>query len=284
VEVSNIRGKRNKSYIFFTILRIVLLVIIIVAFLFPIYWIFTGSFKTNAEFFSNPPKMVAEHYNFQYYINILKSPLGHKSVIDSLIVAIVGSILTLIISIPASYALARYKVGGTQISFFILAQLFLPPVIGLIPLFFIFKTIGLLNTYYVLFISYLFFNLPFAVWIMKGFFEEIPFDLEQAAMVDGHSRFRVFFKIALPLAKPGIAVIALFSFIFSWNEMMFASIFVRNAVKTIPPAILALAYDNLAIRGEIQALAIITLIPGLVLAVVMQKYIVRGLSFGAIKG
>jgi len=157
-------------------------------------------------------------------------------------------------------------------------------VIGVIPLFFIFKTLKLLDTYYVLFLSYMFFNLPFCIWIMKGFFEDIPVELEQAAMVDGHSRFKVFFKIAIPLARAGIAVASLFAFIFSWNELMFASIFGRNNVQTLPLALQDYIGSTGIAWGELSALATIAAIPGILLAIFMQRYIVRGLTFGAVKG
>jgi multiple sugar transport system permease protein len=157
-------------------------------------------------------------------------------------------------------------------------------VIGVIPLFFIFKTLKLLDTYFVFFLSYMFFNLPFCTWIMKGFFEDIPFELEQAAMVDGHSRFKVFFKIAIPLARAGIAVASLFAFIFAWNELMFASIFGRYNVQTLPLALQDYIGSTGVAWGELSALATIAAVPGILLAVFMQRYIVRGLTFGAVKG
>ncbi len=153
-----------------------------------------------------------------------------------------------------------------------------------IPLFFIFKTLKMLDTYYVFFLSYMFFGLPFCIWIMKGFFEDIPVELEQAAMVDGHSRFKVFFKIAIPLARVGIAVAGLFAFIFAWNELMFASIFGRYNVQTLPLALQDYIGSTGVAWGELSALATIAAIPGILLAVFMQRYIVRGLTFGAVKG
>lgn len=275
--------KNKKSNIIIKIIRIILILIVLVAFLFPVYWIIVGSFKTQGEFYSIPPRLIANTFTFQNYKNALTAR-GQKGILDSFIISIVGTLLTMIISIPASYSIARYKPGGTQISFFILSILFLPPVIGVVPLFFIFKTMGLLDTYYVLFISYLFFNLPFAIWIMKGFFEDIPVDLENAIMVDGYSRSRVFFKIAIPLAKPGIAVAGLFAFIFSWNELMFASIFGRNTVQTLPLVLQDYIGSTGVVWGQLSALATIAAIPGILFAVFMQRYIVRGLTFGAVKG
>lgn len=276
-------GQKAGKKIVFKIIRWVLILIVLVVFLFPVYWIISGSFKTQGEFYTNPPTIIPASLSFDNY----KIALGNreiKGIIDSIIVSVIATLLTMVIAVPASYAIARYKPGGAHISFFILSILFLPPVIGVLPLFFIFKTVGMLDTYQVLFVSYLFFNLPFSIWIMKGFFEDIPTDLEQAAMVDGHSRFRVFFKIAIPLAKPGIAVAALFAFIFSWNELMFASIFSRNAVQTLPLVLQDYIGSTGTQWGVLSAVATIAAIPGILLAVFMQRYIVRGLTFGAVKG
>jgi multiple sugar transport system permease protein len=276
-------GEKAGTKIILNIVRWILIIIVLLIFLFPVYWITSGSFKTLGEFYKRPPSMVPERLLLENFKNAL-SVRGTKGLIDSAIISITVTIITMIISVPASYSIARYRPGGTHISFFILSILFLPPVIGVIPLFFIFKTMKILDTYYVFFLSYMFFSLPFCIWIMKGFFEDIPFELEQAAMVDGHSRFKVFFKIAVPLARAGIAVAGLFAFIFAWNELMFASIFGRYNVQTLPLALQDYIGSTGVAWGELSALATIAAIPGILLAVFMQRYIVRGLTFGAVKG
>lgn len=263
--------------------RWLLIAIVLIFFLFPVFWIITGSLKTLKEFYTTPPTFFPAQLLFQNYLSAL-GVRGLKGLVDSAIIGIIVTLLTMIISVPASYSIARYRPGGRHISFFILSILFLPPVIGVIPLFFIFKTLRLLDTYSVLILSAMFFNLPFSIWIMKGFFEDIPIDLEQAAMVDGHSRFKVFFKIAIPLAKAGIAVASLFAFIFSWNELMFASIFGRHHVQTLPLALQDYIGSTGVAWGELSALATIAALPGIILAIFMQRYIVRGLTFGAVKG
>jgi multiple sugar transport system permease protein len=276
-------GESSGTLVVLSIVRWVLIIIVLLVFLFPVYWIISGSFKELGEFYQRPPSLIPKSLMLDNFKNAL-SVRGMKGLIDSAIISVTVTIITMIISIPASYSIARYSPGGQHISFFILSILFLPPVIGVIPLFFIFKTLRLLDTYFVFFLSYMFFNLPFCIWIMKGFFEDIPVELEQAAMVDGHSRFKVFFKIAVPLARAGIAVASLFAFIFAWNELMFASIFGRNAVQTLPLALQDYIGSTGVAWGELSALATIAAIPGILLAVFMQRYIVRGLTFGAIKG
>jgi multiple sugar transport system permease protein len=276
-------GESSGTKVVLNILRWISIIIVLLIFLFPVYWIISGSFKALGEFYQRPPSMVPKSLMLDNFKNAL-SVRGTKGLIDSAIISVTVTIITMVISIPASYSIARYSPGGQHISFFILSILFLPPVIGVIPLFFIFKTLKLLDTYFVFFLSYMFFNLPFCIWIMKGFFEDIPVELEQAAMVDGHSRFKVFFKIAIPLARAGIAVASLFAFIFAWNELMFASIFGRNNVQTIPLALQDYIGSTGVAWGELSALATIAAIPGILLAIFMQRYIVRGLTFGAVKG
>ena len=287
-------GRRDKSRTLLKLIRYLAIAIILMVFLLPVIFIFGGSFKTQSEFYDVAPSLFPKEPTLGNYISAFggektgtttgftaKGRLT-KGIKDSLLISIVVTLLTMMIAIPASYSLARYKPGGDQISFFILSILFLPPVIGVLPLFFIFKTIGILDTYWVLFISHLFFDLPFCIWITKGFFEDIP--LEQAVMMDGYSRFRVFFKIAVPLAKSGIAVASLFAFIFSWNELMFASIFTRSNVQTLPLVLQDYIGSAGISWGELLAVASIAAIPGILLAIFMQRYIVRGLTFGAVKG
>lgn len=284
MKADNLRaGEKAGIKVVLRIVRWLLIVIVLIVFLFPVYWIISGSFKTITEFYNRPPTLIPHTLLLENFKNAL-SGRGSQGLIDSAIIGVSVTVLTMLISVPASYSIARYSPGGQHISFFILSILFLPPVIGVIPLFFIFKTLKLLDTYYVLILSYMFFTLPFCIWIMKGFFEDIPVELEQAAMVDGHSRFRVFFKIAIPLARAGIAVASLFAFIFSWNELMFASIFSRNNIQTLPLALQDYIGSTGIAWGELSALATIAALPGIFLAIFMQRYIVRGLTFGAVKG
>lgn len=309
--------QEKKIFTLKKVIRAILIVIVLFTFLFPVIFIVGGSFKTQREFYITNPSFFPrssyrEQESFSTVIpekDLSSSPeeLGQisssqksiwfnytsiftragqrvkKGIIDSSIIGIVSTVLTMLISVPAAYTLARYKPGGTQISFFILSILFLPPIVGVLPLFFIFKTIGILDTYLVLFISYLFINLPFAIWIMKGFFEDVPEELEQAAMIDGHSRFKVFFKVAMPLAKSGIAVAGLFAFIFSWNELLFSSIFSRSTVQTLPLVLQDYIGSTGNPWGELFAASTISLIPAALLAIFMQKYIIRGLTLGEVK-
>ncbi len=289
-------------------IRVVFIVSILFMFLVPVVFIVGASFKTQREFYlTNPSVFPRSSYRGETqfsttitaqgkegegkkgiwfnYVSIFSRAGGRlkKGIIDSLIISIISTILTLLFAVPAAYSLARYRPGGDQISFFILSILFLPPIVGVMPLFFIFKTLGLLDTYLVLFVSYLFINLPFATWIMQGFFKDVPQELEQAALVDGYSRFKTFIKVSIPLAKGGIAISGLFAFIFSWNELLFASMFTRRTVQTLPLVIQDYVGSTGNPWGELFAAGTISLIPAAILALTMQKYIIRGLSLGEVK-
>jgi multiple sugar transport system permease protein len=246
--------KKRRGRILLKIVRYVAIVIILGVFLIPVLFIFGGSFKTQSEFYDTAPSLFPKNPTLGNYISAFGGEKGGittgftakgrltKGIRDSLLVSVVVTLLTMMIAIPASYSLARYKPGGDQISFFILSILFLPPVIGVLPLFFIFKTIGILDTYWVLFISHLFFDLPFCIWITKGFFEDITL------------------------------------------ELMFASIFTRSNVQTLPLVLQDYIGSAGISWGELLAVASIAAVPGILLAIFMQRYIVRGLTFGAVKG
>lgn len=206
---------------------------------------------------------------------------------NSLIVAVSSTILVLIIGSLAGYGFARFKPGGNFLPFWVLSMRMLPPIAFVIPIFLIFKPFQLINTFQGLAIAYTAFNLPYAVWMMKGFFEEIPIELEESALVDGCTRITVFLRIALPLAAAGIIATGIFCFILSWNEFMLALVLMRTKETfTIPVGEYVFYYGPTSGMkwGAASATAILALIPIFVMSVVIQKYLVRGLTFGAIKG
>jgi multiple sugar transport system permease protein len=260
-----------------------LLTFIVSLFLFPIYWIFIGAFKEKDEFFHYPPIFFVSNFDLGNFISSLNLG-GAKGVTDSLIIAIVGTILVIILALFAGYGLGRFKFGGDNLSFFILSLLFLPPIIAVLPLFILYKYVGILDSYIALIWSYLLINLPFAIWIIKGFIEDLPEGIESAALVDGYSRFRAFWKVTFPLILPGVVVSALFVFVFAWNEFLFALMFTRSHVRTLPVVLSELIGGHGIQWGELSALSLIAIIPGVILVVFFQKYLVRGLTFGAVRG
>lgn len=280
INVNRSNGIKNVQYI----IRIILICVLFIVFMFPVYWVLIGSFKSQNEFYQYPPTFWPVNPSFSNFKPALFQLGGIKGIKDSLFVAILNTLIVLGIGLPLAYSIGRFKFGGGNISFFVLSLLFAPPVIAAVPLFNIFNKIGLIDKYAVLILSHILFNLPFAVWLMKGFFEEVPIEIENAALLDGYRRFHVFWKYILPLTLPGISVTALFVFIFSWNEFLFGLIFTRYNVRTLPIILSSLVGADRINWCALSTLSLFAIIPGIVLVLFFQKYIVRGLTFGAVKG
>ena len=193
--------------------------------------------------------------------------------------------LSLLIGVPAAYSLARHKLRGRELMLtgLILTRL-VPPITVVIPIYILMRSLHFLDTYQGLILVYLAFNLPFTIWIMRGFFLDLPVDLEEAALVDGSSRYGAFVRIALPLAAPGLATTAIFSIIFSWNEFLFASILTTENARTITPSISTFITDKAILWGRLYAAAAIVLLPVMIFAMLVQKQLGRGVTSGAIKG
>ncbi len=273
------------------ITRIIIYAILLLAlafFLFPVLWTFVTSFKTQKEFFSYPPVFVPQQIDLHNYIGAMIPPPdgrnGFKSLMDSGIVALGTTILSMILGAPAAYSLARWKTGGDDLSFWILSTRMFPPVAAALPLFFIFQKLKLLDTYYVLILANTIFVLAFVIWMLKGYFEDLPTELEEAALIDGCSSFRAFTLIALPLVAPGLVATTLFAFVFTWNEFLFALLLTRRAVRTLTVMVPSLVGGHEILWGEIAAAGIVAIIPGIVLALLLQRYLIRGLTLGAVKG
>jgi multiple sugar transport system permease protein len=274
------KQRRKKVGLF---IQNILLAFFVIVFAFPIYWIFIGAFKGAGEFFNYPPVFWPSSFTIDNFINALSFG-GSKAIVDSLIVAGIGTILVVILAVFAGYGLGRFKFGGPHLSFFVLSLLFAPPIIAVLPLFIIFRHLGIIDTYLALIWSNFLITLPFATWLIKGFVEDLPEGIESAALVDGYTRFGAFRKVTLPLILPGVVVSALFVFVFAWNEFLFALMFTRSNVTTLPVILSSLIGGHGIKWGELSALSLISIIPGVVLVIFFQKYLVRGLTFGAIRG
>lgn len=209
---------------------------------------------------------------------------GPRALLASAIVTIISTVLAIVFGSAAAYGLARYSFRGSRdLAFFILSTRMAPPIAFVLPMFLVFKALNLLDTYFVLIIVYTGMNMSFVVWLLRGFFQEIPVELEQSALLDGYGRLDVFRKVALPLAKPGIIAAAIFSAIFAWNEFLFAAILTADNVRTLPVAITGFS-TSMGIRwGAFMATAAVGIIPIFILTVLLQRHLVRGLTFGAVK-
>jgi multiple sugar transport system permease protein len=194
----------------------------------------------------------------------------------------------------ASYSFARYNVGQGQLMFFILTTRMMPIIAVIIPYFLIFRSLGRtaignalwlgLDRQGTLVICYTMFNLPFAIWLMHSFFQDIPKELEDSARLDGYSRFKVLRKVVLPLAAPGIAVTAIFCLLFSWNEFLFAFLLTRDQARTITVGVASFWTQRGILWGPLSAAATVCVVPMLTFALFLQRYIARGLTFGAVRG
>ena len=267
--------------------RILLVIATVVVFgviLFPPVVLFVTSIKTDIDALSFPPKWIFDP-TLKNYVDILNtSPLVDYA-LNSLMVASLNTLLCLIVGSMAAYGLARFKFrGADNLAFWILSIRMMPPVAAIIPIYILMKNLGLLDTPWCLVITYLTFNLPFVVWMMKGFFEEIPREIEESALIDGCSDFSVFFRIALPLVAPGLAATAIMVFIFSWNEFLFALILTGTKAVTLPVGIIGYMKETGINWGYMTAGGILALIPVIVFMILVQKHLVKGLTLGALKG
>jgi multiple sugar transport system permease protein len=260
-----------------------LLAVALVFFVGPVVWIALTSFKSQGEVFTYPPVFWPEDVDLRFYRGVLDG-IGGKALKDSLIIATASTVLALAVSVPTAYSISRFAVGGQHLAMWILSVRMFPPVVSAIPFFLLFRKLDLLDTHLALIIAYLTFNVPFIVWLVKGFFDDLPRDLEEAALVDGATRWKAFVGVALPLAVPGVVTAGLLAFMFAWNEFLLALFLTRSEVRTLPVGLSSLVGGHEILWGQIGALAVMAIVPVIVLALVLQRYVVRGLTLGAVKG
>jgi multiple sugar transport system permease protein len=252
--------------------------------LMPIFWVVSTSFKLPRDFYSSPPVLIPTAPTIKHYTSIFVDYKAMDYYKNTFIIAFGNMFLILAVAVPAAYAVARYRVGGGILSFWILSQRMVPPVTLLIPLFLLFATYRLMDTFPGLILSYSALNLPLAIWMLIGFFEDFPQELQDQAMVDGCSEVQAIFRVVLPIIAPGIVVVALFIFVFSWNQLMFPLILSRVNTKPIMLLFVNMLRSPMGLMfGESCACVVLGIIPALILALFFQRYLVKGLSMGAFK-
>jgi multiple sugar transport system permease protein len=287
------------------IVTYLILIVISLFFFFPLLWTFGTSMKPPSEYYSTPPTILPRDPTIVHYIEAfipwqlermeetrrywVEEAAGRAhpitpSIKNSLIVTFLSVILSLLIGIPSSYALSRYKFRGSDnIAFWILSVRMLPPIVAAIPIFLIVNSLGLVDTYPGLIIPYIMLNLPFVVWMMKGFISDIPIEIEEAAQIDGCSRFSSFLRVTLPLCIGGIVATALFCVFITWNEFLFAVILTRTNVQTLTVNLSTFRLDRGILWGMMSATITVAVLPLLFLTFFFQKQLVKGLTAGAIK-
>jgi multiple sugar transport system permease protein len=250
--------------------------------MFPIVWIILTAFKTPNEFLRTPPIWIPRNPSLIYFEHVAQTG-GFKALLNSLIISVSATFLALLIGSLAAYGLARYQVGGSNLPFFILSQRFMPPAAVIFPFLLFFKALKWMDTYQALIIVYLTFNLPYAVWMMRGFFLEIPREIEESALVDGCSPFGAFWRISLPLVTPGLVATGVFCFIFAWAEFFFAVTLTRSDAVTLSVYIVNFFGKMMVQWGEVGATSFIAIVPLFIMSFLVQRYLVRGLTLGAVK-
>lgn len=257
--------------------------------LLPIYWMFLVSARTRVELFSSP-SFVQKTFYLENYVRPLFKDVYGRYLFNSLVIATGNTLLVLVLSIMATYALSRYRVQGDQnIFFWTITNRMAPPAAFMLPMFLLYSRVlkigdfRLFDTHLGLILAYCVFNLPFAIWLLKGIVDGIPIDLDESALVDGASTFQVIWHIIVPLAAPGIAITALLSWIFAWNEYLFAAVLTSVNARTITTGLAEFVTVVGTNWGEMAAMAMVCLLPALLFLAFVQRYIVVGLTFGAVK-
>ncbi len=264
-----------------TILYSFVLVLIIIPILFPFIWMLMSSFKTQVDIISWPPKFIFKPV-MQNYNRVFVEQNFLQYMKNSLIVSTVSVFFSLLLGLPAAYSIARYK--QKKLSVFILVARLMPGISFLMPWYIVFSRLGLMDSYVALILSHMLIALPLVVWVMSPYFDSVPRELEEAAMVDGLTQQSAFLKILLPLSGPGVVTATTLSFIFSWNNFMFSQVLSQQNTRTLPIAVYNfLSYVEVD-WGAVMAAAVTIMAPAIVLTMFFQKYVVKGLTMGAVKG
>lgn len=269
------------------VLYLILFVLLIYAF-FPTFWLLSTSIKPQLEAFQNPPTWWPHILTFYSYLILPTDQQGFVTYFkNSLIVSIFTTFLTLLAATPAGYVLSRFRFRGARaLLLVILATQMFPYVTILISLYTLFRQLNLLNTYPALVLSFTTFSLPFSIWMIKGFCDTLPTDLEDAARVDGLSRLGSLWAIVMPIIIPGVVAVGFFAFLNSWNELLFALTLTSSSdMRTIPPGFVLTYIGEFQDRWpDMMAASVVVSLPIVVLFTVFQKQLVSGLTAGAVKG
>jgi multiple sugar transport system permease protein len=260
--------------------------------LIPIWWMFLVSVKRRVDLFGAPSFLLDfDRITWDNYLSVISNPAFQKYMVNSLLVASSNAVLVTILGLLAAYAMSRYKlIGKDNIFFWVLTNRMAPPAVFLLPLFLLYTKIFvigdaiLFDTRTGLILLYCVFNLPFAFWMLQGIVDGIPQELDEAAYIDGATTFQVLTTVIVPLARPGMAVTAILTWVFAWNEYLFASTLTSVHARTITTGLAEFVTVTGTNWGQLAAVAMLTLLPAALVLALVQKHIVAGLTFGAVKG
>ncbi|HEY1370691.1 MAG TPA: carbohydrate ABC transporter permease [Gaiellaceae bacterium] len=284
-----VRGRRFRLG---SILRFGFIALYVCFLLLPLYWVAITSIKPQDDLLVDPPIWWPANPTGLHYSTALNAFRGWKGLENSLIIAFATTVIAVAIGTAAAYSMARFRTGGKHLAFWYLSQRLMPPVAIIIPVFLLFSRytkewigISLVDTRIGLVLLYTVFALPFTVWMMYAYFRQMPAELEEAALVDGCTRVQALWKVAWPLAAPGIVSAAAFAFILSWTEFIFAQVLSRTNAITLPVALAGIITGFQGNQyGEASALTMVSLVPAILLGILIQRHLVRGLTLGAVQG
>ncbi|MBI2202974.1 MAG: carbohydrate ABC transporter permease [Candidatus Rokubacteria bacterium] len=257
----------------------------LVFFLGPFYWIVTTSLKGNEDYFAFPPVWMPVEPSLTHYVGLFTRSSGARYFTNSMVISTLSMIAALVVSLPTAYAIARWRFGGGFLSVFLLVLRMLPAIALIIPVYLMYKLLGLTNSYLGLVIVYTVVYIPFAVWLLVGFLRDFPVEIEEAALIDGCSRLRALIAVVVPIIAPGLAVVALFSFIATWNEFLFAVVLTGIETKTMMVLVTSFTSGGTDMfYGEASASVVLGVLPAFAVAFMLQRYLVKGLALGGTKG
>lgn len=264
----------------------VVLIAFLIMILLPFYWMFITAFKPNTEIAAYPPHFFPQHWTFSHFTEAFQQYNFWPFIRNSIIVSLAATLLVLVFGSMAGFALARIKLRGRTFIMIALLIISMFPAISVVsPLYVLLRSLGWLNSYQALIVPYTAFNMPFAIWILRNYFTQVPGALFEAASVDGASVFRTFYQIFIPMTTPGLFTAAVFTFVACWTEFLFALVFnSSNSMRTIPVGIALFSGQYSVPFGTIFAGSLVAVVPIIILVVIFRKWIVSGLTQGAVKG
>ncbi|MEU7990411.1 carbohydrate ABC transporter permease [Streptosporangium canum] len=261
-------------------------ILVTLAFLYPVIYMVSISFKLPKDIFTVPPKWIST-VTFDNYVSYFNQARILPRMINTIIVAAGASIISMVAGSMAGYALSRMRMRGAGVvGGLILASRAVPPIALVVPMFLVARKMGLTDQYITVILAYVTFLVPYVVWLMRAFFKSLPKELEEAAMIDGCSRFGAFFRIIVPCSLTGMVSTLIFCIILAWEELLFALILTNDKAVTIPVAIAGIAADTEhgGLWGPLAAVGTLTVLPVVIFALAVQKYLIKGLADGATKG
>jgi multiple sugar transport system permease protein len=252
---------------------------------FPVFWMAASSFKANPEIFALPPRIITDHFSFGAYSTILTDPVKIRFFINSYVVALSVTVLTLVVAILAGYAFSRFEFRFKRpLNMLIVSVQAVPPITLLIPYFGLMVTLHLYNTYPALILTYMVFTLPYAIIMMTGYFNTLPRELDEAVKVDGAGTMTALWRILVPISIPGLVSVGIYTFMIAWNEYLFALTLTRTEdMRTVPIGIQLLMGQHSYAWNEMMAMSILGCLPVLILFLFFQRYFIGGMTAGSVK-